>query len=590
MTEQDQAAAQAFSRLCVQDPEIWWRRFGVIKTKNGELQRAPKPNAMQSKLFAYYRLRKAQGLPCLILCLKPRQKGASTWAQAVVYHHLRANPELKASIMGDVQKTSDTVFGLFERYATEDTFPWPDGLGSVAKGDKANLNDEITLTNGSLYIKETAGSRNAGRGGTIQVSNMTEVAHFQVGSGSDPTLGYLPSFAKTYSTSLGIADSTPNGPRGWFYEQCISKSTAWKFIFSAWFEFDDSIMPFTCDEERDEFMAKLRPDEIDELSRFGANGALTPEMLNWRRYTIDTECAGDVDKFRQEYPSDARECFLKSARPRFNISTLEAASRIAEAIFPTRGTMGLNQEARTASFVPDPTGATRIFEEPKFGCSYLVSVDCMTGEDQVQGGETADPDYHSIQVWRSEYFDQHQVHHASRLVALYHTRVDIDLAAVEAFCMSLHYGDCLIVPEINNCGLALVKKLQELGANIYKRSSVNVAENRIEQHYGWRTDAFTRKTIIDHLAAQWRDGKLEVWSTDVLEEMKSFVVNKNGKPEAMPGMHDDHVLSMAIGVFNLPQATKRDVPKRRGYSESQLRRNPMLTATDGFVDAQYVRR
>lgn len=588
----DEATLEQIRTLCSVDPEAWFRLYAVIKGRDGRLVAAPKPNTMQRKMFAYYRECQAKGVPCLMLVLKPRQRGASTGAAAIMYHHKRRYGLLNGTLMGDREATSDTVYELFRRYAEYDRFDWPDGLGVLAADSKDNGTERIILPGGSIYGKETAGSKSAGRGGTIQCANMTEVAWFRDASGADPTLGYLNSFNSESPLSLGIGDSTPNGTRGWFYDQCMAKSGSWKLIFTAWFEFDDDVSrPFQSEEAKAEFMANLTADEKDELKRFNKDGIITPEKLHWRRFTIADKCQGSVDKFRQEYPSDAYECFLKSSRPRFDIARIESMTPFAESLHPIKGQAFCNPETGAAGFAPDPNGVTEMWEGPRYGCPYLVSVDSMTGEDQVDGSDTADPDYHSIQVWRSDYIDQFGRHHLPRLVCRHKSRIDVDLAAVEAYGLSRHYGNCMIVPEVNNCGLAIVKKLQSLGANIYRRKMVNATENKVVESLGWRTDTLTRKTIIDHLAARFRDGELDIPSPDVLDQFKTFIVNRNGKPEAMRGKHDDCVMAAAIAVYNLPMASVMEKARMHSFDEEsgELRR-----PIGGFIDAaqagEYFRR
>ena len=97
--------------------------------------------------------------------------------------------------------------------------------------------------NKSQYGKETAGSKNAGRSGTIQVGNMTEVAFWPMQGERDPALGYLQSLYDGDHVSLVVADSTPNGPNGWFYRTWV-QDNEWAKIFAAWFEFEDSVVPF----------------------------------------------------------------------------------------------------------------------------------------------------------------------------------------------------------------------------------------------------------------------------------------------------------------------------------------------------------
>ena len=246
--------AKALLRAMTFDAEFWFTKYAKIRTKEGTILAVPAINSLQVRVLAHYRKCQALGIPCLIMILKPRQKGASTIAEGVIYHHMRRYPSLNGVIMGDVQATSDKVFEMFRRYAELDMFPWSDGFKPLMKDQ--NLADNIALPNGSTYSKETAGSVNAGRSGTVQVLHLDEVAFFTQATGKDPTTAVLGSFAKEYPVSLGFATSTANGASGWFHGTWNGKN-AWEKIFAAWFEFDDSVRRFADPDERAHFEESL---------------------------------------------------------------------------------------------------------------------------------------------------------------------------------------------------------------------------------------------------------------------------------------------------------------------------------------------
>ena len=181
----DDAKGEKAADLVRMDPEVWFGTFAVIKDKRGKTIK-PKPNILQRRMFEHYRNCQIEQLPCKMIILKPRQKGASTCAQALTYHHMRKHVGLSGSLMGDIAGTSDKVFEIYRRYADNDIFPW-DALGGNTTPN-GNLADMITLSSGSVYGKETAGSKNAGRSGTIQVGNMTETAFWTTTGRGDPSL------------------------------------------------------------------------------------------------------------------------------------------------------------------------------------------------------------------------------------------------------------------------------------------------------------------------------------------------------------------------------------------------------------------
>jgi len=557
------------------DPEVWFSTFAVIKDKRGKNIK-PIANTLQKRMFDHYRKCQIENVPCKMVILKPRQKGASTCAQALTYHHMRKHENLSGSLMGDIAGTSDKVFEIYRRYAENDTFPWDDTGTNLA--DNGNLADLIKLNTGSAYGKETAGSKNAGRSGTIQVGNMTETAFWTTTGRGDPALAYLQSLYDGDNLSLVVADSTPNGPQGWFYNTWV-QDNEWAKVFAAWFEFSDSVIPFDSEDQLKHFKDTMTDDEHSEMDRFDVNY----EQLHWRRRVLQDKCNGDLSKFRQEYPSDAEECFLMSSRPRFHVDILKKMEKSTKKQKSEVGTVNIQNEGETATFKPDSRGFCKVWNHPHEDDKYVISVDTCTGEDQQQQVLAADPDYHSVQVWRSGYDDINGDYHVPRLVALHHSRVDIGYLAEEVFALSLYFGKALVIPEVNNSGLALVRYLLDYGVPCYRRRRMNDSSGMVEKSFGWSTDKITRKTVIDHLASEILDENLDIPCEEVLKEMRTFVVNERGKPEAAPGHHDDHVLAAAIALYNIDAATKYKGFKKKTISNAMLRKNPALLCPDGFM-------
>jgi hypothetical protein len=543
------------------DAEAWFRRFGTLKDKTGRELRYPELRCtpVQRKMFEAYRRCRIERRPCLMLVLKPRKDGASTGAQAITYHHLRIFGGRVGAQMGDKIGTSTNLFEMFRAFYDGDRFDWRQGPANP----RTNLDDEIALPNGSTYTKETAGSTNAGRSKTPQVANATEVAFFPKGDGGrDPALGFLNSASLEGEESLAVWDTTPNGASGVFYDYWQDKTNSWIKIFVAWFENEEHSTPFAGEAERAAFEKNLTEDDKEERERFGVN----LEQLNWRRWCIKNKCQGDVNKFRQEYPSDDVSCWLASGRPRFDLRRVELMIKRAATVKPRTGEL-IEQDSGGVTFTPDDAGTVRVYEEPRYGCRYLGVADSMTGEDQVASGPTADPDYHAFGIIRAGFIDGANGEWVpARLVCYHRSQVEIEVATNIMAAMARWYGECLTVPEVNNCGLYLTKRLNELGIPVYKRP-VGREMQGIDFALGWKTDPQTKKAIVDHLAGVILKWKPEAPSfncedLNVLAEMRTFVTFERGQPRAMPGHHDDGVMMLAIGLFNLEAATEH-LPRRR---------------------------
>lgn len=550
------------------DAELWFRRYGTLKDKTGKLIRRPKPTPPQQKMFDAYRRCQAEGRPCLMLVLKPRKDGASTGAQAISYHHLRNYSGRVGGQMGDQSGTSANLFEMFRTFYENDQFDWGHGPRNPA----LSQTEELVMPNGSSYGQFTAGSTNAGRSGTLQVANATEVAFFPKNPERDPALGYLNSAYLEGPESLAIWDTTPNGPRGVFYNLWKDKSNNWIKIFTAWFENPEHAREFASAEERQAFVDTIDDDEREEMTRY----ALRLEQLHWRRGIIRDKCEGSSAKFRQEYPSNDVECWLGSARLKFKATVLDEMMKVAALVKGRRGEVMI-QANGMVTFQPDDQGAVEIWEEPRVGCRYLGVADTCTGEDQQIGGAQSDPDYHSLGILRAAYTDASGVYHPPRLVAHHWSRIDADLAAQQMAALSIYYGRCMTVVEVNACGLLMVKELERMEIPLFRRKRMDRVNNVVQSAAGWKTDEGTRRTLVDILTKHFRDWTreeptIEVHSLWILDQAAHFVVNEKGRAEAMEGHHDDGVMMLGIGAACLELATEFAPPRRRGPSVDEINR------------------
>src|SRR3990167_6888919 len=115
----------------------------------------------------------------------------------------------------------------------------------------------------------------------------------------------------------------PSSPFRDFYFDDVQKSLkgedGYDFIFIPWFYNPEYIMPVyegvTFERTQEEI---LLLEKVNKLYKIELNDA----QLNWRRFTIQHKCAGDLNTFKQEYPSDHEEAFIFSGRPRFDTENL----------------------------------------------------------------------------------------------------------------------------------------------------------------------------------------------------------------------------------------------------------------------------
>ncbi len=357
----------------------------------------------------------------------------------------------------------------------------------------------------------------------------------------------------------------------------------YKLIFVPWWKGKDATKAFASDAQRAEFMGSLKEDEVLEWENHDPERkVITPEHMHWRRMIINDVLKGSVELFRIEYASSVREGFMRAARHCFNLREMQRGYEAARGCHPIKvGAMSLLDGNTKAVFIHEEHGATKIYEDPTYGNSFVCAWDTMTGSDQVGTSTKSNPDWHSIVIIRAEIVENGIVY-PPRLVASHKSRLPIEVAAAEAHALSLYYGGCLILPEVNNSGLAGVKALEALGANIFQRKTGNVTTSTVETANGWMTTEVTRKTIIAILAQAIRTRTFDCPELEFWQQALNFIVDpKKGRPEALSGQKDDLILSVAIALANLGAATRMDLPTRRKITESDLRRRGGVVLPDG---------
>jgi hypothetical protein len=229
------------------------------------------------------------------LILKPRQLGFTTAIQAEFrrYEWTRASRTL--TLGKDDENTTD-LRAMADFYY--------DNLPDDFRPFRAINNDTRTVypdVKSRATIRK-AGNTNSGRGGTNTHIHLSEAAFY-------PDAGKIVASALQAGNPLWVvAESTPNGARGWFYNECMAAlrgESIWKLHFYRWFDNPDYAIPLEPKE------VLVYDDEEKELIRLHR---LRPEQIKWRRLK-KLEVRG---LFPQEYPEDIKECFMQSGKSAFH--------------------------------------------------------------------------------------------------------------------------------------------------------------------------------------------------------------------------------------------------------------------------------
>lgn len=181
----------------------------------------------------------------------------------------------------------------------------------------------------------------------------------------------------------------------------------------------------------------------------------------------------------------------------------------------------------TIKFVPDDKGYLSVYQKPVEYNPYVIGCDTSEGGVDWSIGQVLD-------------------NVTGEQVATWKGQLDTDLFAKQMYCLGKWYNNALIAIE-SNFDLHPIKELQRLGyKKQYQRETIDKISRKVHPKYGFQTNRVTRPVIIDNLKIIVRESVYLLNDLPTLDEMLTFIVNEDGKPEAMDGKHDDLIMALAI--------------------------------------------
>ena len=533
-----------------------------IKDKSGEDAGLifPRMNVLQDRIEMSIEQQQRDGAPIRTITGKFRQGGSSRYHMNRCYWMGRNRP-LQIGVIADDKNTTPRMLDMWSIAGKEDRF------GHLWGNKPACAGFARKYTHGTALFEETANDPRAGQGGTLDILISTETAHYK-SKGQSTGEAVFQSIANTVPDLPGTwiaLESTANGKQGVYfktYQESVSlaewingmRGNGFIKSFAAWFEADDyqdKISP----QQRMDIMDSITDEESRLITKYGP-AKITPERIAWRRRMLSSpKISGDRQKMEQEYPSSEEDMFISTGTQVFDTEGIDRLDRILNERRPEWGAL----EDRVWQRSDHLTGWLRIWEHPKEGCSYLVSMDFAEGENS---DGTRDPDCHSVSVWRDAYMTPDgQMQRIAKVASIKpECRVNIDVVCKWGAEMARYYGDCIVVPEVNSA-FGIVELLAVHGVyNIYKREQSKeerrVGEGRHTKKRGWKTTEQSREQIVSNMQRLIREELIDAWCPRFLSELKAFVTKENGRKEAGPGAHDDQVLESCIGLQCIPMATR----------------------------------
>lgn len=171
-------------------------------------------------------------------------------------------------------------------------------------------------------------------------------------------------------------------------------------------------------------------------------------------------------------------------------------------------------------------------------------------------------------------------------VASWSGRVPPDVLADMAYKFSRWYGgrECMIVPEMNSIGLALVNKLRnEEDVRIYIRQEYDKVSKKMTDKIGWRTTASSKALLISRFQERLRLSKPKIYSEKTLSQFSSFVWTSESRKSgagAQTGYNDDRLISSLLAFW-----TKGNILSSSISSPSEAK--PVLNIINGKIKMDF---
>lgn len=487
------------------------------------------------KLYNAIQAQAAQHKPIRIIILKARQLGFSTLVESLIFQRTTNKSMINSLIVAHKEESTNNLFNMSKLFYEM----LPPGIKPMRKASNSrelifeNPTKDLTekYNNPGLRSKikcATAGGEGVGRSDTLQNVHVSEYAFWD--SNKKETLnGIMQSVPNTENTMV-IIESTANGYDHFkeLWDMAVSGDSDFVPVFFAWFE--NPLYRMAADND-----FKPTEEEQELINLYN----LDSDQITWRRWAIKNNCLGDINLFKQEYPSCPEEAFITTGRPVFDNDAIVKRIEYLRQNPDIQGVGYLKYEKDQVVFIEDPKGPLTIYQYPIENYPYTI------GADVAEGLISGDAD--AAQILNNMTLEQ---------VAVYHNRLNVDLYADDLVKLGKFYNIALLSPEVNfNPGLVLNLERLQYG-RIYVRQHLDTMTKKFIDVLGWRTDRITRPIIITDLVEYVREYINLIHDIPTLQEMLTFVKNDRGREEAMLDKHDDLVLAYAIALGSSSQQKK----------------------------------
>jgi len=508
--------------------------------------------------------------------LKGRQQGITTVTLALdlYWHFLHSG--LNGTLVTDTEENRDqfrSTLGMYmEHLPNEYKIPLV-----------AHNRNQFVLKNRSRMFYQIAGTRSKGglgRGKGITYLHSTETSSYGDDEG---VASLLASLAEKNENRLFVFESTARG-YNLFHDMWVTakKAKSQKAIFCGWwrnqlYSVDPNSLVY-----KTYWDGKLSPEEKEwtrEIKKL-YNVEINSRQMAWWRWKL-LEGIKDDSLMYQEFPPTEDYAFIMTGTGFFSQTRCTDSAKEAKKRLPDfyRFIMGANFEDTSLTKSTERLATLKIWEEPLDSAYYVIGADPAYGSSDWA-------DRFCIQVYRcySDGMDQVAEFATSELNTYQFAWVICYLAGA--------YKNSTLNLEINGPGQSVInemRNLRRIAGNMGTQRGndlFNVLGNM--QNYIWRrndsltgpgmsigflTTQSTKERMLNYFKDLFERGMLNVYSMDLLDEMKS-IVRDGGSIEAFGRGKDDRVIATGLAcVAYSEQVQPRLVQQKLSRKVSTEREN-----------------